>query len=83
MGNDLGGEPIQLLEARTQALEMIVTRLVVQWASDWEEPRRAAHRLIADLVAASSGSESDMVADQLRRFGESLDDRLAQEADAI
>ena len=83
MGNDLGDEPIRVLEARTEALEMIVMRLVVQWASDWEEPRRAGHRLVADLVAEAGGSESDMVTEQLHRFGETLDERLSHEADPL
>lgn len=71
----------QALTARTEALELILTRLAVQWANDREEPRRAAQRLLADLLAGNEQGEP--VADHLRRFGLMLDERLARGSDVL
>ena len=83
MSEQAGDERILALEAKTQALEMIVMRLVAQWVGDSEEPRREAYRLIEQLAAGLDSGNGGMIAPYLRRFGAELDDRLSQRADSL
>jgi hypothetical protein len=82
MSEASGDGSVGTLTARTRALEMIVTRLAAQWANDREEPRRAAERLTEELLAAT-GEADEAVAEQIRRFGALLDERLSLKDDRL